>query len=42
MSVLKAENVTYVYQSKYQQVKALDEVSCDFEEGTYIFIDKYL
>lgn len=38
MSVLKAENVTYVYQSKYQQVKALDEVSCDFEEGKFYAI----
>ena len=35
MSVLKAENVTYVYQSKYQQVKALDGVSCDFEAGEF-------
>lgn len=38
MSVLKAENVTYVYQSKYQQVKALDEVSCDFEAGEFYAI----
>ncbi len=38
MSVLKAENVTYVYQSKYQQVKALDEVSCDFEAGKFYAI----
>ena len=38
MSVLKAENVTYVYQSKYQQVKALDGVSCDFEAGKFYAI----
>lgn len=38
MSVLKAENVTYVYQSKYQQVKALDGVSCTFEAGRFYAI----
>ena len=33
MRRLTAENVTYIYQGKYQKVEALKEVSCTFEEG---------
>lgn len=38
MSVLSAEKVTYVYQSKYQKVQALTDVSCDFEAGKFYAI----
>lgn len=31
--VIEAEKVGYVYQSKYQKTKALNEVSCSFEQG---------
>lgn len=31
--IIAAENVSYTYQSKYQQTKALSEVTCDFERG---------
>lgn len=31
--IIEAENVGYVYQSKYQKTKALTEVSCSFERG---------
>lgn len=30
--VIEAEKVGYVYQSKYQKTKALNEVSCSFEQ----------
>lgn len=33
MKRLAAENVTYIYQGKYQKVEALKEVSCTFESG---------
>lgn len=33
MKSLAAENITYVYQGKYQKVEALKEVSCTFQEG---------
>ena len=33
MNVLAAENVSYTYQSKYQKVQALKNVSCTFEAG---------
>lgn len=33
MRRLTAENVTYIYQGKYQKVEALKEVSCTFESG---------
>ncbi len=38
MSVLTAENITYIYQSKYQKVQALTDVSCDFEAGKFYAI----
>ena len=31
--IIEAENVGYVYQSKYQKTKALTGVSCSFEQG---------
>lgn len=33
MTILEAKNVSYVYQGRYQRVKALDQVSCQFEAG---------
>ena len=38
MSVLSAENISYIYQSKYQKVQALTDVSCDFEAGKFYAI----
>lgn len=38
MSVLAAEKVSYIYQSKYQKVQALKEVSCEFESGKFYAI----
>lgn len=38
MSVLTAEKITYIYQSKYQKVQALTAVSCDFEAGKFYAI----
>lgn len=38
MNVLQAENITYVYQSKYQKVQALTDVSCAFESGKFYAI----
>lgn len=35
MAVLAAENVSYTYQSKYQKVQALKNVSCTFEAGKF-------
>lgn len=31
--IIKAVNVSYIYQTKYQKTKALSEVSCSFERG---------
>ena len=31
--IIEAEKVGYIYQSKYQKTKALNEVSCSFEQG---------
>lgn len=31
--MIRAEKVGYIYRSKYQQTKALSEVSCSFEQG---------
>ncbi len=31
--IIEAEQVSYVYQSKYQKTRALTEVSCSFERG---------
>ncbi len=33
MEVLRAEHVSYSYQSKYQKVEAVKDVSCAFEKG---------
>lgn len=38
MSMLAAENVTYIYQSKYQKVQALTDVTCGFEAGKFYAI----
>lgn len=33
LSILKAEEVSYVYKSKYQTVEAVSDVSCTFDTG---------
>jgi len=38
MSVLAADHISYVYQSKYQQVRALNDVTCRFESGKFYAI----
>ena len=38
MNTLTAQNVTYIYQSKYQKVKALSDVTCTFEQGKFYAI----
>ncbi len=38
MNTLTAEHVTYIYQSKYQKVQALTDVTCDFEAGKFYAI----
>ncbi len=38
MSALAASHVTYIYRSKYQDVQALTDVTCDFEEGKFYAI----
>lgn len=38
MVVLRAENVSYIYQGKYQKVQALKGVTCDFEMGQFYAI----
>lgn len=38
MGVLSAEKVTYIYQSKYQKVQVLADVSCDFKAGKFYAI----
>ncbi len=38
MSILSAEKVSFTYQSKYQKVHALDDVSCEFELGKFYAI----
>ena len=38
MNVLAAENVSYTYQSKYQKVQALKNVSCTFDAGKFYAI----
>ena len=38
MEMLSAKNVDYIYQSKYQKVQALKDVSCSFEAGTFYAI----
>ncbi|MCI9225959.1 MAG: ABC transporter ATP-binding protein [Acutalibacter sp.] len=38
MSVLSAEELSFTYQSKYQKVHALNNVSCNFELGRFYAI----
>lgn len=38
MSILAVDHITYVYQSKYQQVRALNDVTCQFESGKFYAI----
>lgn len=38
MEVLRAEHVFYSYQSKYQKVEAVKDVSCVFEKGKFYAI----
>lgn len=33
--ILRAEHVSYIYQGKYQKVKALSDVSCSFDYGNF-------
>ena len=41
MSLLKMENVSYVYKNRYQTVKAVNDVSFEFEEGrVYAIVGK--
>ncbi len=35
MEMLSAKNVDYIYQSRYQKVQALKDVSCSFEAGKF-------
>ena len=35
MSVLKAEHVSYSYQTKYQTIEAVKDVTCEFEKGRF-------
>ena len=38
MEILAAKKVDYIYQSKYQKVKALKNVTCSFETGKFYAI----
>lgn len=38
MEILRAEHVSYSYQSKYQKVEAVKDVSCTFEKGKFYAI----
>ena len=38
MSILQAQNVHYIYQSKYQKVHAVKGIDYDFEEGCFYAI----
>lgn len=33
--IIEAENVGYIYQTKYQKTRALTEVNCSFEQGKF-------
>lgn len=35
MSVLRAEHVSYSYQTKYQTIEAVKDVTCEFEKGRF-------
>lgn len=38
MSILSCQDLKYTYQGKYQQVQALQGISCEFEEGKFYAI----
>lgn len=38
MEILRAEHVSYSYQSKFQKVEAVKDVSCSFEQGKFYAI----
>ena len=38
MGILQAQNVHYIYQSKYQKVHAVKGINFDFEEGKFYAI----
>ena len=38
MEILRAEHVSYSYQTKYQKVEAVRDVSCAFEQGKFYAI----
>ena len=38
MGMLQAQNVHYIYQSKYQKVHAVKGINFDFEEGKFYAI----
>ena len=38
MEILRAEHVSYSYQTKYQKVDAVKDVSCAFEQGGFYAI----
>ncbi|MFG6330403.1 MAG: ATP-binding cassette domain-containing protein, partial [Lachnospiraceae bacterium] len=38
MEILRAEHVSYSYQTKYQKVDAVKDVSCGFEQGGFYAI----
>lgn len=38
MEILRAEHVSYSYQTKYQKVNAVKDVSCAFEQGKFYAI----
>lgn len=41
MSLLKLENVSYIYKNRYQSVKAVNDVTFEFEEGrVYAIVGK--
>ena len=38
MGILQAQNVHYIYQSKYQKVHAVKGINFDFEDGKFYAI----
>ncbi len=38
MNILRADHVSYSYQTKYQKVDAVKDVSCTFEQGGFYAI----
>ncbi len=39
MGILQAQNVHYIYQSKYQKVHAVKGINFDFEDGKFTDTD---